>query len=121
MRKTLVLYSDTILYEYVVFYFVFSKHSKLTRTSNVRSEGRADDVEVAAEFDGDEVVAGRGGHVRELVALVTLGTGELHIRGTLDHHTERAGASVQRVHEELGALAHLHHNCVNANININVQ
>ena len=80
-----------------------------SRTSNVRSEGRADDVEVTAEFDGDEVVAGRGGQVRELVTLVALGARELHLRGALDHHTERAGARVQRVHEELGALAHLHH------------
>ena len=75
----------------------------------MRSERRADDVEVAAEFDGDEVVAGRGGHVRELVALVALGASKLHLRGALDHHTEGASARVQRVHEKLGALAHLHH------------
>ena len=60
-------------------------------TANEGGERRADDVEVA-EADGDGVLAGRGGHVRELVALVDLRAGDGRARRARDGDDERADA-----------------------------
>jgi len=70
----------------------------------VRAAGDGD----VAVLDDDEVVSGRGGRVRELVALVHLGADDRHLDRALDHHVQRAAAGARRHHHERARLTCTH-------------
>ena len=77
---------------------------RVTRTCDGGLERTAGYVRVAGVFDGDEVVSGRVGRVRELVALLQLATVQLHFRWSVDGHRQRTTSGRLRVHDELALL-----------------
>lgn len=75
--------------------------SKFLLTSDLGLEGAPYDVVRSSIFDGDEIVAGGHGGVRDPVALGALHTVHLHLRGSVDGHRQGPGARVAGVHHKL--------------------
>jgi len=73
-------------------------------TCDARSERTAGNVRVSAELDHDQIVAGHGRRVGELLTVGHLAAFQLRLGRTVHRHRQSARTRLRSVHHELGRL-----------------